>query len=432
MEEITDSMYSKEDIRVLRDCAAQVKRCAEDPRNERLREMWREHTSLRGTRPPIFVWPDGSWVEILPEAALRCADRGARALEWELRHRIIRAEHIRDDVPIEPSVVFERWRIPIQADWGLKPKRVESGHSRGAWAYEPVVTCPADWKALTMPRLDRDDTVVRSRYDAAREAIGDMLAVELTGIKSFSFHMMHLYCDFRGLENMMMDLCEEPEMVHDVIAFFTEGYLSMLREADAAGLIALNNNAHHHYTGGLGYTRDLPPREYDPAHVHLSDVWGAAEAQEFALVSPEMHEEFILQYERRILENFGLNGYGCCDDLTRKLDNVKKIKNLRRVGISPWADIEKCADQLKKDYIMTWKPQPAYLSGEAYNESFVENYLTESLRRGKHGYMEIVLRDTHTCRGELQRFMQFVASARRAIDAVYGAEEDNFTPHSMA
>jgi len=103
---------------------------------------------------------------------------------------------------------------------------------------------------------------------------------------------------------------------------------------------------------------------------------------------------------------------------------VKKIKNLRRVGISPWADLESCADQLGHDYIMTWKPQPAYLAGEEYDDAFMENYLTESLRKSKHGYVEIVLRDTHTCRGEGQRFTRFVESARRAIQTVYGPAQD--------
>ena len=415
-------MFSKEDTRVLRECATIVKRHANHPRNERLREMWREHTCLRGHRPPLFISPEGSWDEILPRNALRCTDAGARSLEIELRQRIVRAESIHDDIPIESNVIIERAGIPIQAGWGLVPRREDSKTPRGAWAYKPVVWKPSDWKALKTPRLNTDDSPAQSHFEAAREAIGDILTVELTGIKNFSFHMMHLYCDFRGLENMMTDLCDEPQMVHDVITFFTEGYLSLLKEADSAGLIALNNDGQYHYTGGLGYTRDLPPAGFDPAHIHPADVWGAAEAQEFAQVSPAMHEEFILNYERKILSNFGLNGYGCCDDLTFKLENVKKIKNLRRVGISPWADIEKCADQLKKDYILTWKPQPAYLAGETYDEAFVENYLTESLRRGKHGYMEIVLRDTHTCRGELNRFTKFAASARRAIDTVYGEE----------
>jgi hypothetical protein len=213
-------------------------------------------------------------------------------------------------------------------------------------------------------------------------------------------------------------------MVHDVMTFFTEGFQGLIDQLRAVKWIMLNNDQQYHYTGGLGYTDSLPDPGYDPTSVRTQDVWGAAEAQEFAQVSPEMHETFSLQYERRLLENFGLNGYGCCDDLTKKLDNVKKIKNLRRVAVCPWADVERCADQLQKDYIMTWKPQPAYLAGEVYDEAFVEQYLTETLRRGKHGYMEIILRDTHTCRGELNRFTKFVESARRAIDAVYGPEDE--------
>ena len=407
-------MFSKNDVSVLRKYAAKLKYYAEDPRNGTLREMWKDHTALKGKIPPVFVSPEGSWAEILPEGMLECLEPGARSAEREIRQRIVRAEHIRDDVPIEADIVVQRASIPIQAGWGLVPEREPSPGPRGAWKYKPVVERPSDWKALRQPRLDTDDTRAREYHAAVGEAIGDILNVRLTGIKNFSFHMMHLYCDFRGLNNMLADLCDEPEMVREVIGFFTDGYLKLMDEAEAAGLVASNNDASFHYTGGLGYNRELPEPGDKPAA--LSGVWGAAEAQEFALVSPDMHEEFILKYERKLLERFGLNGYGCCDDLTDKLENVLKIKNLRRVGICPWSDLRKCAERLQKDYIMTWKPQPSYLAHETYDEAFVENYLTESLIKGKNGYMEIVLRDTHTCRGDINRFGKFVRSARRAIE----------------
>jgi hypothetical protein len=221
----------------------------------------------------------------------------------------------------------------------------------------------------------------------------------------------------------MLDLYDEPEMVHDVIAFLTDGLQGLLDELRKHNLIDLNTGPQYHYTGGLGYTHDLPQPDFDPAHVRTVDVWGAAEAQEFAQISPDMHEEFILQYERKLLENFGLNGYGCCDDLTHKLDNVLKICNLRRVAVCPWADVEQCANQLGRDYIMTWKPQPAYLAGETYDAAFVEEYLTRELQKGAHSRMEIILRDTHTCHNDPRRFTQFVASARNAIQRVHGMSE---------
>ena len=74
-------------------------------------------------------------------------------------------------------------------------------------------------------------------------------------------------------------------------------------------------------------------------------MWATAEAQELTLVSPEMTREFSLQYEKRLLERFGLAIYGCCEDLTKKLDYVYRIPNLRQVNISPFADVPKCAEQ---------------------------------------------------------------------------------------
>ena len=136
-------------------------------------------------------------------------------------------------------------------------------------------------------------------------------------------------------------------------------------------------------------------------------------------MSPEMFSRTVLPFERELLEPFGLNGYGCCDDLTEKLDEVLKIKNLRRVAACPWANLEKMANRLKKDYILTWKPNPAWLAGEVFDEQAVEAYMTRSLESAKAGYPEIILRDTHTCRNHPERFEQFVSLTRRAIEKVY-------------
>ena len=185
---------------------------------------------------------------------------------------------------------------------------------------------------------------------------------------------------------MLYDLYDEPEMVHDVMRFFTEGVKSMLRQYEEQNLISLNNDGQLHYTGGVGYNDQLPQPGFDPNRVRLCDVWGAAEAQEFAQVSPEMHEEFVLQYERELLEPFGLNGYGCCDDLSAKLDNVLKIKNLRRVAVCPWADIAKFTPVLQKNYIMTWKPKPMPLAYEAFDPDIVRKELEEGITKANGSY----------------------------------------------
>ena len=57
--------------------------------------------------------------------------------------------------------------------------------------------------------------------------------------------------------------------------------------------------------------------------------------------------EFALQYEKPLLEPFGLTGYGCCEDLSRKLDDVLTIPHIRRISISPFADVDLSAARLK-------------------------------------------------------------------------------------
>ena len=129
-----------------------------------------------------------------------------------------------------------------------------------------------------------------------------------------------------------------------------------------------------------------------------------------------MHEEFVLQYERELLEPFGLNGYGCCDDLSGKLDGVLKIRNLRRVAVCPWADIAKFTPVLGKNYIMTWKPKPMPLAETEFRPEIVRAELEDGIRKARGGILELVLRDTHTCRNDPERFGQWVDIARRAID----------------
>ena len=63
-------------------------------------------------------------------------------------------------------------------------------------------------------------------------------------------------------------------------------------------------------------------------------------AQMLSTVSPEMLEEFDLDLCRPLFERFGLVYYGCCEPLDRKMAQVRKIPNLRKISMSPWVDEE--------------------------------------------------------------------------------------------
>lgn len=412
-------MFTQQDKLILKQLADRVHEIASMPEQQKKRDMWKKHTALKHGIPPIFISPEGSWVELIPPESLQCEDAFAKEVEKELRRRIYRFEHIPDDTPIEDHYDIPVSWIPLNDCWGLPVMR-KNAKDRGAWHHQPVIEEIEDWDQLfkkPMPVLRVDDQGARERAKELKDAVGDALQVHVTGIKIYDFHIAHVYCDFRGLDNLFVDMIDDEERVKDVFAHFTEGMLGIQKQVKEMNLIQSNNDYTYHYTGGLGYCDDLPA--YTEAPTDYSCIWGAAEDQEYSCVSPDMFYNTVLPFEKKLLEPFGLNGYGCCDDLTEKLDGVLEIKNLRRVAACPWANLGKMAQRLKKDYILTWKPNPAYLAGEYFDEAQVEKYMTESLEAAKCGYPEIILRDTHSCRNDPKRFTQFAQLTRRAIEKVY-------------
>jgi hypothetical protein len=148
-------------------------------------------------------------------------------------------------------------------------------------------------------------------------------------------------------------------------------------------------------------------------------MWASAESQEMAPVSPAQHEEFAMQYERRLLSKFGLNGYGCCDGLHDKMEHVMAIPHIRRISISPFADVSVCAQKLKGDYIYSWKPNPVYLSNPTFNPESVREYMAQTIDLTKECVVEIILADTHTCHNQPERFTQWVKIARELVWKYY-------------
>lgn len=399
---------------VLKSLFTQVAAIAAREEQQEKTAFWKRHNTLCGERPAIFISPDNAWLELLPQTMLECTTPWVREVEYRLRQSLIRARYLPDDVPIMPVFKFEK--VIHNSWWGVAPKREYCGDGRSAWHHVPIIHGYDDWGQLRMPVIEYDEESTRQRLAVLEEISAGIMPVEPVGVTDMGFHLIHYYCDYRGLENLYLDLFDAPEMVHEVMRFFTDGILSMLRQLEEQRLLSLNNNEAFHYTGGIGFNdAELPAPGFSPEHVRLRDLWGAAEAQEFCNVSPEMHEEFALQYEREILEQFGLNGYGCCDDLGKKLDYVLKIKNLRRVAICPWADIDDFLPVLGDRYLMTWKPQPAHLSYEQFHPEAVREELRQGIRKARGGRLELILRDTNSCRNDPERFVQWCRIARETI-----------------
>ena len=87
----------------------------------------------------------------------------------------------------------------------------------------------------------------------------------------------------------------------------------------------------------------------------------------------------MLQYQLPILRNFGLVSYGCCEDLTRKIDMLRQIPNLRIIAVPPRADLRRNVEQIGTDYVISWRPNPTDVICYGFDEARIRGIIRPGL-----------------------------------------------------
>jgi hypothetical protein len=143
-------------------------------------------------------------------------------------------------------------------------------------------------------------------------------------------------------------------------------------------------------------------------------------AQLFSSASPAMQDEFDLQYMRPFMEKCGLSYYGCCEPLDRFIPYLKKISNMRKIGVSPWADVRSCAEQMEGGYVLARKPNPANVA--RFDRETVTKEITETIEAAIHHKCpyEFVLKDISTVNNSPQNLIAWTKTVMEAIDKYYG------------
>ncbi|HTZ53106.1 MAG TPA: hypothetical protein VMF68_15665, partial [Spirochaetia bacterium] len=219
-----------------------------------------------------------------------------------------------------------------------------------------------------------------------------------------------------GLEKMLYLLYDAPQMVHRIMGILRDGYLYKLQWLESNGLLSLNNDHSYVGSGGIGYTRELPARQPEGVGVTPSDMWCLTESQETIGISPDQFEEFVFQYQLPLQERFGLNCYGCCEPLDARWHVIKRIPRLRRVSVSPWADQEKMASFLGRDYVFSRKAPPSLIAMPHPEEGPVRADLRDTLEKARGCELEIIMKDNHTLGGNPENLVRWVRIAREEID----------------
>ena len=166
----------------------------------------------------------------------------------------------------------------------------------------------------------------------------------------------------------------------------------------------------------MPYSRELADPQADGPSVTRDKLWGFFAAQEMAQVSPAMHKEFILDYQMPMMERFGLIAYGCCEDLTHKIDMLRKIPNLRRIAVTPVADVAKCAEQIKDDYVFSWRPNPSQMVCCGFDPGLIRKVVRDAMEASKGCHVDITLKDVQTVCNKPGNLREWVKIVREVAD----------------
>lgn len=411
------SRFPENDVKIIRDLAKRIAEISVLPVQQEKRDMWRRLNRLERVRPLIHVQAldQSIWVELISDKELQTTEPFCRSHEMFLRKKLYCWDNFRDDRVVDDVIVCP---IVIHGDsqstgFGL-PMAVEHSNTRfGAWSIKPCIIEEKDIdKIQTDPKVWVDWEQTEKNYEQLCELYDGVLKIEKRGRDFFWFSMMDTFIRWRGIEQMFIDLVERPEWVKDAMDRMTNAIMSSLEQMEKLNVLARSDGNTMLGSGGYGFTDQLPQPEFDGEHVRLKDQWARAATQIFTeWISPEMHYEFAMQYEKRLLERFGLSTYGCCEPLHNKMSFIRKIKNLRRVSMSPWVDIAMASAEVGRDYVYTHKPNPTMISMQTWDPELVRNELKDAFEKTKDNILEVNFQDLHTVKNEPWRLTEWTKIA---------------------
>jgi len=402
---------------ILRNLARQVAELADRPIEAEKRRLWYDINALKPTRPVVFCSPENSWREIIPVDSLLCVSELARGWEWTLRIEIFWGQFMGDDRVVEPF--WNMWQITKQTGWGMS-ETYKSSQNGGAYVWDAPLKSYDQLDQLVFPTVDVDTVATNDLVEQANDVFCGILPIRLRSNLGWAPGLSRTVANLRGLEQVMIDMADDPENLHRLMAFLRDGTMARLDYIEANGLLSLNNDGTYVGSGGFGWTDELPAEGFDGV-VRFCDLWGAAESQETVGISPRMFAEFVLPYQLPIINRYGLSCYGCCEPLDMRWKYIKDIPNLRRISVSPWSDVAVMAENLQDKYIFSLKPNPTDLAMSSFPEDRIRQQLRRDLEATRGCRVEVIMKDNHTIGHEPQRVIRWTQIAREEAERVYGA-----------
>ena len=409
---------SRGDRDILRELASRAAEIAALPVQQKTISLWKALNGLKPVRPMVMIdqipWHE---MDVDGELALQTEDGFCRGIETRLRRTLYSWRHMRADMVVEP--VIDIPKVIRGMGFGIEtvekravsdPRNSVVGHY-----YIDQMKTEEDVGKIRVPEVLLDEEATAQAQEKAHELFDGIMPVRMQGCLP-GFAPWDLIVQWRGAGNVLLDLADRPEFMHNIMSRLTDAQLSTLDQLEEKGLLGFGQNTIH--CSGA-HTDELPASGFDPQRPRAKDLWTSGMAQIFSAVSPAMHQEFELDYAFRWYSRFGLVYYGCCEPLDQKIDIIRGIPHARKISMSPWVDQDNGAELIGGDFVFSRKPNPAFLA-DTWDPDAVERDLRDTLEHcTRHRCpVEFILKDISTVHYEPQRLWEWADIAMRVVQMV--------------
>ncbi|MBO5778546.1 MAG: hypothetical protein J6R82_03160 [Clostridia bacterium] len=405
---------SQKDKEIIRELAKRYMELALSDEQKQMNDRMQATNDLKIVRPPVLI-DEIPWYQMDIDGELICQTEHPRIrhLEEYFRRAFYRRKYFRADTIFEPFYrvrkSYDSTGIGISVEEEIR--RTDDINHIVSHSYTDVLEDEEALEQIQIPtftlRPDRDAEAMEFFTDL----LGDSMPVRLCG----SGYLYHAPWDFiarlRGMEPILYDIYDRPDYLHRIRARFRDITIAELDFIER--YVGVDNSGEElHCT---------PAKISGLQENTLKATWFRGMSQPFGDVSPQTHKELEIDYSLPIAERFAYSYYGCCEPLDRKMDIIKAIPNLRKIGVSPWADEERSAEQIGGRYVYARKPNPANVAIRTDPDWIrAETEKTVKLCIAHGCPLELVLKDISTVSGRPENLIVWANTVADVLDEYYG------------
>lgn len=414
--------FPENDKEVIRGLARNYAEIANSEYNENSISLAYNANDCKGGRPFVSI-DEIPWIEFSGEEELKllCEDGFARGMEEFFRRELYCFRHFptnrlfRKYYSVGKSYDSGGWGVGEQADI----IETEKGNNIVSHRYHDIFETEEDIGKMKpfviTPRPDKDAV----KLEKAHELLDGILDVRLTGEGYIYFAPWDQLVRMHTVENTFYDFYDRPGFMHSLMQRYVDIHTDRIEQLERHGLLGSSDNLTSlHCTAP--FTSSLPSSDEKDSFL-MKDIWIRCTAQSLGSCSPEMYNSFEIEHSAPLFSRFGAVYYGCCEPLEKVIPFLKKYPNIRKIGVSPFADVYESAEQLGKNYTLSRKPNPSFLSG-GFSEEIIRKEITETASIcEKFGCSyDYVLKDISTVGHKPERLAIWARTVSNVLDEIYG------------